>query len=127
MSCTFARKGEPKSRLQRDLQKKERARGFEPPTYSLGSRDDRVVSGDPQGLTATPPDTSPYASPCDAENVHAADAESRQDNEREGEADRPVDLPTLDLERLADELRGLLTNEQRRRLARMLLGEGIAD
>ena len=95
-------------------------RVLEPPTYSLGSRDDRVASENPQGLTATTPDASPYASPSDAENAHSAAAESRQDDAGEGGAGTPLDLLTPDLERLAAELQARLSPDDCHRLAELL-------
>ena len=117
-----ANRSKCRSRLGLD---EERARGFEPPTYSLGSGNDRVVSGNPQGLTATTTDASPYASPCDAENVHAVDAKSRQDDKGEGDANKPVDLPAPDLERIAEELRAMLPADECRRLAGLLIGNDL--
>ena len=88
------------------------------PPCKGGSTENEGVST--QGLMATLAAASPYASPCGAENVHAGDAESRQDDEGEGDAGKLVDLPLPDLERLADELRGVLSADDCRRLGELL-------
>jgi hypothetical protein len=74
-----------------------------------------------KGLTATPAKTSAKSSACDRENVRFPTAESRQDDEGEGEAGTPLDLPALDLERLADQLRARLSPDDCRQLAELLM------
>jgi len=63
----------------------------------LGSRDDQVLSGKLQGLAATPDAACPNACPSEPENGDG-----------------------IDLERLADELRAMLSKDECRWLADLL-------
>jgi len=53
------------------------------------------------------------------------DAKSRQDDKGEGDANKPVDLPAPDLERIAEELRAMLPADECRRLAGLLIGNDL--
>ena len=65
-----------------------------------------------KGLTATPADASPYASPSAAENVHSDTGKSRQHDAAAG---------ALNLQQIATDLRALLSPDDCRRLAELLM------
>ncbi len=100
MSCTFRRKGGPKSRPQPGLGFQERERGFEPPTSSLGSNAGCDGTGAITALTET------LAAACTAACTRMRDE---------------LQVDPLDL--LADELRVALPPADRERLAGLLKGD----
>ena len=97
---------------------KERETRLELATSSLGSNESTVVSDNPQGLTTTHPDACTSACTSDAENANNSYEDAKPDKVAEGDASAQPDP----LAAIATAL-GVLSPDDRARLAKMLLGE----